>query len=89
MNCEPLRMAAAERLIQSTTHHRQQLINELIDNGTDPTLRMRRYRMLAQLALFEQQSLEKISRFQSDDPADWATMTALLEDAMFVTSRSS
>lgn len=50
---------------------RQQLINEMIDNATDPTIVKRRIRMLEQLAEYQVQIYKKIEAFETDDPKDY------------------
>jgi hypothetical protein len=51
---------------------RDQLIDELIINATDPIVRKRRYRMLHHLSIYESQIIQKINDFETDDPADIA-----------------
>ena len=50
---------------------RNQLINEMIDNATDPTIVKRRIRMLEQLAEYQVQIYKKIEAFETDDPHDY------------------
>lgn len=50
---------------------RNLLINEMIDNATDPTIVMRRFRMLQQLAEYQLQIYKKIEAFETDDPYDF------------------
>jgi hypothetical protein len=50
---------------------RNQLINEMIDNATDPTIVKRRIRMLEQLAEYQIQIYKKIEAFETDDPNDY------------------
>ena len=53
---------------------RNQLINEMIDNATDPTLVKRRIRMLEQLAEYQVQIYKKIEAFETDDPNDYLSI---------------
>ena len=53
---------------------RNQLINEMIDNATDPTIVTRRIRMLEQLAEYQVQIYKKIEAFETDDPNDYLNM---------------
>lgn len=52
-------------------YHRNQIINELVENATDPTIVMRRIRMLENLAEYQAQMLKKIQDFETDDPNDY------------------
>jgi hypothetical protein len=53
---------------------RNQLINEMIDNATDPTIVKRRIRMLEQLAEYQVQIYKKIESFETDDSNDYLTI---------------
>jgi hypothetical protein len=53
---------------------RNQLINEMIDNATDPTIVKRRIRMLEQLAEYQVQIYKKIEAFETDDPNDYLSI---------------
>lgn len=55
-------------------YERNQLINEMIDNATDPTIVMRRIRMLQQLAEYQLQIYKKLENFETDDPADFLSI---------------
>lgn len=62
------------RLIYQATNliadHRQELIKELVAYSGDPVRYQRRCRMLTQLADYEHQLLQKITKFETDDPKD-------------------
>lgn len=62
------------RLIYQATNliadHRQELIKELVAYSGDPVRYQRRCRMLTQLADYEHQLLQKITRFETDDTRD-------------------
>lgn len=49
---------------------RQELVKELVAYSGDPVRYQRRCRMLTQLADYEHQLLQKISRFETDDTQD-------------------
>ena len=55
------------------------LLTELEIHATDPTIRMRRFRMLKQLIQFESQMIEKIWRFETDDYQDLISWQAITE----------
>lgn len=56
---------------------RSQLINEMIENATDPTIVMRRIRMLQQLAEYQVQIYKKLENFETDDPADFLSIPTM------------
>lgn len=56
--------------LEETAKARQALLNELITNATDPVIVNRRYRMLRHLALYENQIIEKIQNFETNDVSD-------------------
>lgn len=61
-----------KKLLQQTIHDRNQLLEELITEATDPVIVKRRIRMLKHLNLYENQLLEKIQNFETDDLNDLA-----------------
>lgn len=65
------------------------LTDELIDNATDPVIRMRRFRMLEHLAIYESQTIEKIYLFDGDSE-DWLTSSQVVNAGLLdVIHRSS
>jgi hypothetical protein len=59
-----------KKLIAFVHQQRQILLNELITNATDPTIFNRRCQMLQQLNLYENQLVEKIYNFETDNVDD-------------------
>lgn len=59
-----------KKLLQQTIHDRNQLLQELINDATDPIIVKRRIRMIKHLNLYENQLLEKIQNFQTNDLND-------------------
>ena len=55
-------------------YERNLIINEMIDNATDPTILKRRIRMLQQLAEYQVQIYKKLENFETDDPDDFLTI---------------
>lgn len=53
---------------------RNLLINEMIENATDPTIVARRIRMLKHLAEYQAQMYNKIQSFETDDPNDFLSI---------------
>ncbi len=50
--------------------HRQKLLDELIDEGTDPVVVKRRMRMIANLSEYQSQIITKLMNFDTDDIND-------------------
>ena len=59
-----------QQFLAETAKARQALLNELITSATDPVIVKRRYRMLRHLALYENQIIEKIQNFETNDVSD-------------------
>lgn len=59
-----------KKLLHQTDQARTRLVAELIDNATDPTIVKRRIRMIKHLNLYENQLLDKIQNFETDDITD-------------------
>lgn len=59
-----------KKLIEETTNQRNLLLDELIDQATDPVIFTRRVRMLTQLSQLEIQLLSKIQSLETDDVND-------------------
>lgn len=59
-----------KELIKETTDQRNLLLDELIDQATDPVIFTRRVRMLTQLSQLEIQLLSKIQSLETDDVND-------------------
>lgn len=77
-----------KNFIEQTSQARTQLLNELAINATDPTLYMRRVRMLAQLSQYENQIIKKIQDFDTDDVKD-LSMNNLSLGLHFVLNRNA
>lgn len=65
---------------------KQKLRNELIDNASDPTILMRRFRMLSQLSQYESQIIAKIEHLDTDCELDFLDRD-FLDEALTVASR--
>jgi hypothetical protein len=59
-----------EKFLTDTAAERVKLLDELKVNATDPTIVLRRYRMLKHLSMYETQIIEKIQNFDTDDVKD-------------------
>jgi len=65
------RLHMLTQFLKEVQHHREKLLNELIDRATDPVIRMRRFRMLSQLSQYESQIINKIANVETDDVGDF------------------
>jgi hypothetical protein len=59
-----------KKLLKSTEQAKNQLLDELITNATDPIIVKRRLRMIKNLNSYESQLIEKIQQFNTDDAND-------------------
>lgn len=55
----------------AVSREKEKLLNELIDNATDPIIQKRRFRMLSQLSLYESQIIMKIQALETDCEKDF------------------
>lgn len=59
-----------KKILDQINQTRGRLLEELVTNATDPNIYKRRIRMLKHLNLYENQLLEKIHNFQTDNVFD-------------------
>ena len=59
-----------KKLLTKTNRARTQLLDELIVNASDPTIVQRRIRMLKHLNLYENQLIDKIQNFKTNEVSD-------------------
>jgi hypothetical protein len=64
-------LIALKSFLDKSVVLKNKLLEELIANATNPTIKMRRFRMLKQLCAYEQQIIEKIELLETDDPFDF------------------
>jgi hypothetical protein len=69
-NIKLFKLDLVHSFLSESTSLKHQLLDELVIYATDPIIRTRRMRMLAQLCDYEAQILKKIENFQTDDPSD-------------------
>ena len=69
-NIKYYKIRTIKELIKETTNQRNLLLDELIDQATDPVIFTRRVRMLTQLSQLEIQLLLKIQSLETDDVND-------------------
>ena len=71
MNDTFFKIRLLHAFLAETQKHRQILLDELVNNATDPTVRKRRFRMLSNLAVFEGSIIKKIQNFETDNIQDF------------------
>ena len=66
-----LQIRMLKNFLAAVQTEKTKLVDELIDNATNPVLRKRRIRMIGQLSSYEAQVIEKISNLQTTDSRDF------------------
>lgn len=89
INTTLLKLRVLNEFLTETQNQRQILWQELIDNATDPVVKMRRFRMLANLSSFESSVIQKIQAFQTTDPTDLFDSQPLIQELLAVIDRSA
>ena len=77
-----------EFLVESQAR-RSMLLEELIDNATDPVVKKRRFRMLSNLAAYEASIIKKIANFDTDDIHDLLLFQSLSDELDSLLDRSA
>jgi hypothetical protein len=88
INFDFYKLKLVQDTVQLVADARTKLLEELIIHASDPTIKMRRFRMLKQLSQFESQMIEKIWRFETDDHRDLLQIK-LLDEIRSVVSRDA
>ena len=69
-NAKLYKIKIIKKLLTKTNRARTQLLDELIVNASDPTIVQRRIRMLKHLNLYENQLIDKIQNFKTNEVSD-------------------
>lgn len=88
INFDFYKLKLVQDTVQLVADARTKLLEELIIHASDPTIKMRRFRMLKQLSQFESQMIEKIWRFETDNHRDLLQIK-LLDEIRSVVSRDA
>ena len=88
INFDFYKLKLVQDTVQLVADARTKLLEELIIHASDPTIKMRRFRILKQLSQFESQMIEKIWRFETDNHRDLLQIK-LLEEIRSVVSRDA
>lgn len=87
-NAKFYKIKIIKKLLTKTNRARTQLLDELIVNASDPTIVQRRVRMLKHLNLYENQLIDKIQNFETNDVNDINLI--IIEDYIdLITNRSA
>lgn len=84
-----LRLDLLTTFLESSQKVRTDLLNELIDNATDPVIRKRRFRMLSHLAAYEAEIIGKIQLFHGDREDFELSLQMAINGIFQVANRSS
>ena len=71
MNTAFLKTKLLSDLLKTTQAERQRLMDEAIIKTNNTVVKMRRFRMLSQLAQYESVAIDKIMQLESDDVRDF------------------
>jgi hypothetical protein len=77
-----LRINLLRKFLAQSGKLKNNILQELVTHATDPVIRMRRFRMLSQLSLYESQIIKKIENLQTDNPEDFVSSEQLLNSDM-------
>jgi hypothetical protein len=89
MNTVLFKLQMVNDFLAELQQHRQILLNELVDNATDPVIRKRRFRMLSNLATFEASVIKKISEFETDNIHDLFSVEIIVKELELLLDRSA
>ena len=88
INFDFYKLKLVQDTVQLVADARTKLLEELIIHASDPTIKMRRFRMLKQLSQFESQMIEKIWQFETNNHRDLLQIK-LLDEIRSVVSRDA
>ena len=71
MNTAFLKVKLLDDFLKETHKQRQKLLEELIIKTNNPVIKMRRFRMLSQLAEYESITIKKIMTLDTNDVTDF------------------
>jgi len=85
-----LRLSMLRKFLSHSEKLKKNLLQELVARATDPVIRMRRFRMLRQLSLYESQIIKKIENLETDDSYDFVFYSNSLEhEANLIVNKSA
>lgn len=89
MNHTFFKILVLDQFLEDNANNRKILLDELKNNACDPVIRMRRIRMLHQLAMYESEIIQKIDKFDSDDIDEWLDISQILDGVYSIINRSA
>jgi hypothetical protein len=87
MNTAFLKVKLLDDFLKETHKHRLKLIEELIVKTNNPVVKMRRFRMLSQLAEYESVTIKKIMLLDTNNVND-LVYSAYMQEILTVVDRS-
>lgn len=75
MNVDFLKVKLLNDLLTETHKQREELLKELIIKTNNPVIKMRRFRMLSQLAEYESMTIKKIMLLEADALTDFQDLS--------------
>lgn len=72
-NIKYYKIKLIKKFLSNTNQARTNILKELVTNATDPIIYKRRLRMLEHLSRYEQQIINKLRDFDTEDPRDFDT----------------
>jgi hypothetical protein len=88
LNLKFYKIKILKNFLLHTNEARNQLLDELITNTTDPVLYIRRFRMLTHLAQYENQIIKKIQNFDTDNVEE-LELTSLINGLQIILNKSA
>jgi hypothetical protein len=82
------RLQMLKAFLTHSTGLKNQLLQELITNATDPVICMRRFRMLQQISTYEGLAIKKIQNLQTEDVLDFLK-PSFIKEANSVVNRDA
>jgi hypothetical protein len=89
MNTTLFKLHLLNEFLAESQIRRSILLEELINNATDPVIKKRRFRMLSNLATFEASMIKKIADFDTDDIRDLFLIESITVELDSLINRSA
>jgi hypothetical protein len=87
-NVKYYKIKIIKNLVDQATHLKNQLLDELVINATDPTIVKRRIRMLQHISQYESQLILKIQSFETEDLSD-INLDVVCQELETISNRSA
>lgn len=84
-----IKLKILSNFLEESQKCRQQLLDELVDNATDPVIKKRRFRMLSNLATYEASIIKKIYESDLENAVDVFQAWELISELDLLLDRSA